>query len=68
MCSDLIELYFSSFTTINYLDLKEAAFARGSSKVMSDEANPSGKAHRVIDAGMEKLPVAKNVVINPVPT
>ena len=35
---------------------------------MSDEANPSGKAHRVVEAGIEKLHVAKNVVINPVPT
>ena len=35
---------------------------------MSDEANPSGKAHRVVEAGIEKLHVAKNVVIDPVPT
>ena len=63
----LIELCFSCFTVNNWLDLREAAVARGSSIVMLDEATPTGEDHSRVNAGIERLALITAVVINPVP-
>ena len=60
----LIELYFFCFTANNWLDLQKVAIARNSSIVMLDNVTSTNTAHRLVNEGIEWLPIITAVLIN----
>lgn len=60
----LIELYFFCFTANNWLDLQKVGIARNSSIVMSDNVTSTNTAHRLVNEGIEWLPIITAVLIN----
>ena len=58
---------FSTITVKNWLNLQEAAPARGNGKVMLDKGIHARKAHQLVKVGIERIPVITAVTINPMP-